>query len=252
MKISKKAFYLILSSILFFSCNKQQTPKENAFILSGELSGEIPCQLILSEIGKTGFKSADTIVVDEKGKFSKTINLEEETLYSLSLKDDYITLCPKAKEIITIKAETSDFSGSYEVNGSQESQLLKEVNAHNSQVRKTLKSMSDYLKSNDINNLDSVKHVFIKRLQQMHAQELAYSENFIRKNKGSLTTLIVLYRTFEGRPLFDYRHDLTMHKETLDGLSKTLPNNQHTLSLKSFVEQKERENNERLAAENSK
>ena len=112
--------------------------------------------------------------------------------------------------------------------------------------------MSDYLKSANIENLDSIKHVFVLRLQDIHAQELAYSENFIRKNKGSLTTLIALYRTFEGRPLFDYRNDLSIHKETLEGLNTTLPNNQHTLILKKFIEQKEAENNARLATREEK
>ena len=178
--------------------------------------------------------------------------MPEETLYSLSLKDDYITLCPKAKEEIEIKSSANDFSGTYSVSGSEESTLLKELNNRSNQVRKTLKSMSDYLKSANIENLDSIKHVFVLRLQDIHAQELAYSENFIRKNKGSLTTLIALYRTFEGRPLFDYRNDLSIHKETLEGLNTTLPNNQHTLILKKFIEQKEAENNARLATREEK
>lgn len=243
---------IVAIAVLTFGCNKTQKPDQNSFLLKGNIQDSDAEYMVLSEIGKTGFIASDTIVLDKNGNFSHLVKMSEETLYSLSLKDDYITLCPKAKEEIEIKSSANDFSGTYSVSGSEESILLKELNNRSNQVRKTLKSMSDYLKSTNIDNLDSVKHVFVLRLQDIHAQELAYSENFIRKNKGSLTTLIALYRTFEGRPLFDYRNDLSIHKETLEGLNATLPNNQHTLILKKFIEQKEAENNARLATREEK
>ena len=243
---------IVAIAVLTFGCSKTQKPDQNSFLLKGNIHDSDAEYMILSEIGKTGFIASDTIVLDKNGNFSHLVKMSEETLYSLSLKDDYITLCPKAKEEIEIKSSANDFSGTYSVSGSEESTLLKELNNRSNQVRKTLKSMSDYLKSTNIDNLDSVKHVFVLRLQDIHAQELAYSENFIRKNKGSLTTLIALYRTFEGRPLFDYRNDLSIHKETLEGLNTTLPNNQHTLILKKFIEQKEAENNARLATREKK
>lgn len=243
---------IVAIAVLTFGCNKTQKPDQNSFLLKGNIQDSDAEYMILSEIGKTGFIASDTIVLDKNGNFSHLVKMSEETLYSLRLKDDYITLCPKAKEEIEIKSSANDFSGTYSVSGSEESTLLKELNNRSNQVRKTLKSMSDYLKSTNIDNLDSVKHVFVLRLQDIHAQELAYSENFIRKNKGSLTTLIALYRTFEGRPLFDYRNDLSIHKETLEGLNATLPNNQHTLILKKFIEQKEAENNARLATREKK
>ena len=243
---------IVAIAVLIFGCSKTQKPDQNSFLLKGNIQDSDAEYMILSEIGKTGFIASDTIVLDKNGNFSHLVKMSEETLYSLSLKDDYITLCPKAKEEIEIKSSANDFSGTYSVSGSEESTLLKELNNRSNQVRKTLKSMSDYLKSTNIDNLDSVKHVFVLRLQDIHAQELAYSENFIHKNKGSLTTLIALYSIFEGRPLFDYRNDLSIHKETLEGLNATLPNNQHTLILKKFIEQKEAENNARLATREEK
>lgn len=251
----RKISHLILSiaaAVLTFGCSNTQKPEEGSFLLKGNIKNSDAPYLILNEIGKTGFSNSDTIVLDSEGNFSHLIKMSEETLYSLILKDDYITLCPKSKEEIEIQSSAEDFSGTYSINGSEESLLLKDLNNRSNQVRKTLKSMSDYLKSANIDNLDSVKHVFLLRLQDIHAQELAYNENFIHKNKGSLTTLIALYRTFEGRPLFDYRNDLSIHKEVLEGLESTMPNNQHTLILKNFIEQKEKERNERLATRNAK
>ena len=155
-------------------------------------------------------------------------------------------------ERVVINGYADDFSGSYTVTGSKESEWLKELNEHNHKVRAMLKTMSDYLKINNIDNLDSVKHEFLLRLRNMHDNEMAYTENYIRTHKGSLTSLIALYRTFEGRPLFDYRNDLTIYKEVLSELEKTQPTNQHTKTLKEFIAEKDRENNERFAEESKK
>ena len=250
-KLSKQILTIAIA-LLAFGCSKTKTPNETSFAISGTIQGADSPYIILREIGKTGFTPADTITLDKKGNFSHLVKMSEPTLYSLSYKDDYITLCPKVKEQIQIKSTAADFSGSYSISGSAESELLKQMNNHTSQIRQTLKAMSDYLKVNNIDNLDSVKHVFLQRLNEIHAQEVAYSEDFIHKHSGSLTTLIALYRTFEGRPLFDYRSDLSIYKEVLEGLNKTLPNNQHTLILKNFIEQKQQEQNEHLAQQEQK
>lgn len=247
-----KNLILAVSVLLMASCGGKQTIGDKEFLLSGSVKGGDAPWLILMEIGKNGFTSADTLKTDSEGNFSKVIKMEEETLYSLSYKEGYITLCPKQGEKIIINGYADDFSGSYTVMGSKESEWLKELNEHNHKVRATLKTMSDYLKINNIENLDSVKHEFLLHLRDMHSSETAYTEKYIRTHKGSLTCLIALYRTFEGRPLFDYRNDLSIYKEVLNELEKTQAANQHTKTLKEFIAEKEKENDERLAEEGKK
>lgn len=243
---------LAVSVLLMAACGGKQTIGDKEFLLSGSVKGGDAPWLILMEIGKNGFNSADTLKTDADGNFSKVIKMEEETLYSLSYKEDYITLCPKVGERVVINGYADDFSGSYTVTGSKESEWLKELNEHNHKVRAMLKTMSDYLKINNIDNVDSVKHEFLLRLRNMHDNEVVYTENYIRTHQGSLTSLIALYRTFEGRPLFDYRNDLTIYKEVLSELEKTQPTNQHTKTLKEFIAEKDRKNNERFAEESKK
>ncbi len=245
MKTNKLYFLLFGLIILFSSCSKTEKAPENGFVLSGTISNASAPYLVLTEIGKTGFLPNDTLPIDEKGNFSKSIQMQEATLYSLSYKNDYITLCPQAKEIISIKANDEDFSGSYSVSGSKESEALKELNARNLNTRKTLKAMSDYLKTSDIDNLDSIRYVFLSRLQNMQTEEEDFTIKFINSHNGSLVSLIGLYRTFEGRPLFDYRRDLSIYKDVLERLERTMPENQHTIILRSFIEQKETQTNER-------
>ncbi len=237
---------------LLFSCTKKQTPTDGTFLLEGSISDCKEPYLILAEIGKQGFSKSDTLALDAKGKFSGLVQMQEETLYSLSYGTDYVTLCPQQGETVKITASGSDFSGTYTVAGSSESELLKQLNARNLKTRSTLKAMSDYLKMSDIENLDSVRYSFAARLQNMYLEEQVFSENFIHKHPGSLTCLIALYRTFEGRPLFDYRGSLEVYKEVLAGLEKSKPNNQHTLILKNFIQEKQQEQDARTSDNGTK
>ena len=54
--------------------------------------------------------------------------MQEPTLYSLALGNEYIIICPTIGEQISIKASGSNFSGTYNIEGSPESELLKELN----------------------------------------------------------------------------------------------------------------------------
>ena len=94
---------IVAIAVLTFGCSKTQKPNQNSFLLKGNIQDSDAEYMILSEIGKTGFIASDTIILDKNGNFSHLVKMPEETLYSLSLKDDYITLCPKAKEEIEIK-----------------------------------------------------------------------------------------------------------------------------------------------------
>ena len=119
-KLSKQIL-IIAIALLAFGCSKTKTPNETSFAISGTIQGADSPYIILREIGKTGFTPADTITLDKKGNFSHLVKMSEPTLYSLSYKDDYITLCPKVKEQIQIKSTAADFSGSYSISGSAES-----------------------------------------------------------------------------------------------------------------------------------
>ena len=238
MKISRK-FFFVLFIFFFVSCKEKKELKKYSFALSGAISNPTEQYLILSEVGKSGFSQNDTISLDKEGVFSKNIEMQEPTLYSLALGNEYIIICPTIGEQISIKASGSNFSGTYNIEGSPESELLKELNKENYNVRLSLKSMSEELSKADTAKLDSIRTSIIEKYTSTKQYQEKITSDFINKNLGSLTTLIALYRTFDGFALFDYNQSLEMHKKVLQGLKQTLPNNQHTLTLENFIAEKE-------------
>ena len=243
MKIMNKISKIFsLALIIFFlaSCKESKEIKNDFFELSGAITNSSLPYLILSEVGKSGFSQNDTINIDNKGRFSKNIEMKEPTLYSLSLGNEYIIICPQIGEKITIKAAENNFSGTYNIEGSPESELLKELNKENYNIRLSLKSMSEELSKADTAKLDSIRTSIFEKFMQMKQYQEKLSADYIEKHQGSLTTLIALHRTFDGIPLFDYRKDLEMHKRVLAGLERSLPENQHTLILRNFIIEKEK------------
>lgn len=236
-KIIANCFFVLIFSF-FVSCDQNKELKNDFFNLSGTIQNTTESYLLLSEVGKSGFTQNDTLLIDEKGKFSKNIEMKEQTLYSLSLGNEYIVICPTIGEQITIKANADNFSGTYSIEGSHESELLKELNKENYNIRLSLKSMSEELSKADTAKLDSIKTSILEKFMQMKQYQEKISADYIETNKGSLTTLIALYRTFDGIPLFDHRQSLDMHKKVLADLEQTLPNNQHTLTLRNFITEK--------------
>lgn len=238
-KISK-IFFFVLIFFIAVSCDKNKELKNYSFELSGVITNSSQPYLILSEVGKSGFTQNDTILIDEKGNFSKSIEMKEPTLYSLALGKEYIIICPTIGERISIKAVDNNFSGSYTIEGSPESAQLKELNKENYNVRLFLKSMSEELSKADTAKLDSIRTSIIEKYTSTKQYQEKLTTDFINNNLGSLTTLIALHRTFDGIPLFDYRQSLEMHKKVLQSLEQTLPDNQHTLILKNFIIEKEK------------
>lgn len=240
MKQIRRILFFVLIILNAVSCKQNKEIKSDSFELSGAIQNTTESYLLLSEVGKSGFTQNDTLLIDEKGKFSKSIEMKEPTLYSLSLGNEYIVICPQTGEQITLKANANNFAGTYTIEGSHESELLKELNKENYNIRLSLKSMSEELSKADTAKLDSVKTSILEKFMQMKQYQEKISADYIEKNKGSLTTLIALYRTFDGIPLFDHRQSLDMHKKVLADLEQTLPNNQHTLTLRNFVTEKEK------------
>ena len=240
MKQIRRILFFVLIILNAVSCKQNKEIKNDSFLLSGTISNSTQPYLILSEVGKSGFSQNDTITIDNKGRFSKSIEMKEPTLYSLSLGKEYIIICPQIGEEITIKAIDNNFSGSYTIEGSPESEQLKELNKENYNVRLSLKSMSEELSKADTAKLDSIRTSIIEKYTSTKQYQEKLTTDFITNNLGSLTTLIALHRTFDGIPLFDYRQSLEMHKKVLQSLEQTLPDNQHTLILKNFIIEKEK------------
>ena len=69
-------------------------------------------------------------------------------------------------------------------------------------------------------------------------EQQEYVCRFIEENKGSLSTLIALYKPFNNRLLIDTRNpqSIEWYDMVLEGLQERYPDNPHTLHFKNTTE----------------
>ncbi|MBR1625875.1 MAG: DUF4369 domain-containing protein [Bacteroidales bacterium] len=227
--------YFIFTAVIgfFVSC----TTDTDSYFLKGRLENCDSCELYLMEMENSGVRALDTLKADSDGKFSSKEKLEEESIFILQSKNDYIMLCPKTGEKIVINGDYENLATTYSITGSEESSKLKLLNDKQVMTRIALKNMSEQLQMTDINNIDSVRKEIQNKYNLLRNNQREFLISYINSNEGSLTCLVALYRNMENVPLIDYRKDFDVYKKVLKGLKSEYPDNRNTKDLERFVKE---------------
>lgn len=238
----KTKYILLLSLLLIFvGCSRV---KKNEFRISGSLDGGNNKFLYFMEMTPEGFKALDTIALSESGDFSFRSKYTEPKIYILQINDNnYITLIPSPKEDIKLRGHFNAFSASYAVENSPESELLHRLNKeyiHTNEVLRELEqTLFDHKYSDDFEEVREEVYDMYKILQLRQTEMI---RGFLKENPGSLSSIIALYRKFDNHYLFSLKTDLDVYEEVYEELNKTMPNNPHTLGLKSLIDRAKRMN----------
>ncbi len=206
------------------------------FTVKGELKGGENKYLVLLDISGENPKAVDTIYLSSKGKFSKKEPLKEPSIFILQADKDFIMLCPSKKDKIKIKGEYQNFSSTYTIKGSKESEKLYLLAERQVAIGKLLSEIQTQYD----NATEDQKPLLIKesrlRFVKIMQEEYKYMKQFITENNGSLVTLPALYTEVVGQPLFSLPEDEQTYRQILEGLEKTFPNNPHTLKFRKFMQ----------------
>ena len=248
--MKQKAFFifLFLFFILLVSCGGNGSNPKNSFALKGNLQGDAKQSLWLEEMTPDGHIFVDSIPFDNNGDFTyHSKEIPYHTLYILHVGNFAITLLPSEGEVIHLDIKTDARSLTYDVKGSPESTLLWQLQNYSNDGLKILYSLVDtvarydnLLASGAINQktYDSKKDECDSIFRDAFVEQQEYAYHFIEEHKGSLTSLIALYKDFNRRPLID-PHDpnsIDYYDLVLEGLQQTLPDNPHTLHFKNTTE----------------
>lgn len=245
--------FLLLSVIIFTSCNKVG---KNEFRVNGNFTNGNNKVLYLFEMTPNGFQALDTINIDGDGSFKFKHDYKEPTIYVLSSGgNDYITFIPSAKEDIELKAQFNALSSSYTIKNSPQSQLLHDLNQEYIKTNSVLNELKQTLHDNKFEpNIEEIKKKLFEQYNLLELHQREYIKKFLSKNKGSISCIIALYRTFDNHYLFSLKNDLDVYVDVYNELNKIHPNNPHTIGLKTLIEKAKKEQNQaqELASQNDK
>ena len=238
----KKLIPLLTLALLVAGC------QHNSFTISGTLEGGAGHTLWLEEIAPDGPIFIDSIPMNSKGHFKYSYKMPYRSLYRLhTSENNYIVTLPDYGEHIKIGGRWDNLSMSYTVEGSSESGLLwllQQYTNDGAEVLKQLIDPTEHYAQLLFDEQITQQQVLDKKDETDSIYRITFQEqqdfvcDFLEENKGSLSTLIALHKTFNNRLLIDTRDpgSIEWYDLVLEGLQERYPDNPHTLHFKLTTE----------------
>jgi len=215
----------------------------NEFTLEGTLENGAGRTLYIEELTPDGPVFLDSIKLDDKGHFEYCHKLPYETFYNLHSSDvDYVVLLPRQGEHISVTGDCKSLQWSYQVSGSEGSTLLWQLQDYSNYGIEVLTELVQKDQSNRSQyNSDSIAYKKAKEATDSVYREAAqeqvdYVAHFIQEHRGSLATLIALYKQFNQHDIIAPEVNFDYYELVLEGLEESMPDNPHTIHFKNRVE----------------
>ena len=233
---------MVLAAVVMVGC------KHDTFTISGTIEGGEGKTLWLEEIAPEGPLFIDSIKVDDKGHFKYKYKMPYRSLYNLhTTENNYAVTLPDYGENVVVNGRWDNLSMTYDVSGSPESALLWQLQQYTNDGGLVLNDLVDtteyyaMLHERGLVDADAVaakKHETDSIYRLVFGEQREYVCRFIEENRGSLSTLIALYKPFNNRLLIDTRDPqcIEWYDMVLDGLQERYPDNPHTLHFKNTTE----------------
>ena len=213
----KRIFILIAAAVAAVACNSGNIK------LEGRLIGCDTTMVYVESLGASfGSQVVDSVRTDERGKFSIKINAEGDqlALYNLNCNGQRIPLLLAKGDNVTINSVGS-IARNYEVSGSEESALLKQVT---------------FLMQDGAARLDSLSTCFVGLTNEADRQQLLkdYTQEYYRikrsqiefivANSSSLAALYALYQRLPNdNVLFNGATDVVYYRMVADAIVERYP-----------------------------
>ncbi|SET34932.1 thioredoxin-like domain-containing protein [Hymenobacter actinosclerus] len=233
-----------MKSLLYFgallgmtnACNKNTTPTTNGTDASGyELSGQLQnapagTKVYLAELGDTQFVSRDTATVDEKGQFVLKGPLTEAGLYQVKTTDQnqaLVVLAPGQR--VQLAADAQQLPATYTVQGSPDSELLRQINkaseANQRELQQAMPRLEQrYSAAAQAGRTDSMQAIQARAeaLQRRGQQQML---QLVRQNPGSIVSGFVVANVLNPDENF------ALADSVATALKASAPNSRYTKSL---------------------
>lgn len=230
----KRLIPILLAVLTLGACHK------DAFTISGTLDNGANRTLYVEELTPDGPMFIDSVKTDSKGNFTFTYTAPYESFYNLHVNEyDYVVLIPQKGEHIKIKGSYDHFSMSYEVSGSPESSLLWQLQDYSNHGVERLQEIIAINEQNKSTlgeaEYEQAKLVTDSMYLDAYKEQQEYIIRFLTDNRGSLATIIALYKPFNNHPIIDPQHSMDWYQQVLEGLEEAKTENPHTIHFRNTV-----------------
>ena len=227
----KKIIVFIAFVAIAMSCSKQ-----DKIVIKGSFEEEIDKKIALHELVVTETKLVDTVSLKGKSSFKFSFKASEPNFYLISIGKKYYTVFanPGVKLMLNFSKNLQD----YEVQGSEESKVIKKMNEDLFLAKAKIDTLMDLYRSSknlpDFELLrDSINKAFTK-VYITHRKELI-SE--IIRNQNSIVSVYALYLQYDkDNYVLNDNTDINYIKLVAEKLQEKYPNHKQTKALLNDLE----------------
>lgn len=174
---------------------------EKKFNINGSIAQANDSVLYLENIGIDGITAVDSLKLDENGDFSFSHTAPEAPeFYRLRISDQIINISIDSTETVTVKADYPTMAQQYTVEGSEESNVIKELSAKQMQLREALLKIEE-------NEALSYQVAGDSIMKVIEAYKDDIKNNYIFKNPNKASSYFALFQTIGSYLIFNPREN---------------------------------------------
>ena len=229
----------LLPLLVLFSCGES-----DKFRISGEIDGGKGKTLYLDKLEVDGPLPIDSTKIGSRDKFSFSRKISGPSFYRLRLGgNNFITLLAEPEERITIAAEASNLPGTYQVSGSEGSELIKVLSGRLAATKKQMEPLvNEIIALEEGPGFMEQEARINEELQEIIIAQRKYSIAFILENIESLAAITALYQRLDDENYVLGRiQDIQYLKITAESLQRLYPDSPHVMALAADAENQERQ-----------
>lgn len=174
---------------------------EKKFNINGYIAQANDSVLYLENIGIDGITAVDSLKLGENGDFSFSHTAPEAPeFYRLRISDQIINISIDSTETVTVKADYPTMAQQYTVEGSEESNVIKELSAKQMQLREALLKIEN-------NEALSYQVAGDSIMKVIEAYKDDIKNNYIFKNPNKASSYFALFQTIGSYLIFNPREN---------------------------------------------
>lgn len=174
---------------------------EKKFNINGSIAQANDSVLYLENIGIDGITAVDSLKLGENGDFSFSHTAPEAPeFYRLRISGQIINISIDSTETVTVKADYPTMAQQYTVEGSEESNVIKELSAKQMQLREALLKIEN-------NEALSYQVAGDSIMKVIEAYKDDIKNNYIFKNPNKASSYFALFQTIGSYLIFNPREN---------------------------------------------
>ena len=230
----RKLFVVLLAGMLALSCGGNRKAH-----ISGTFAGLSGDTVVLEMITTSERKAIDTAVLNDKGEFSFKVELPaaSPTFYNIICHNSVIPLVVSPGEKVKVNS-MSDLQRNYQVEGSPDSELLREFHSSfHAGVRRFDSLSYAYSSLPSSSQWDSRRDRLLREYTDEYVKFKRENILFIVTHSTSMASLFALYQNLpNNQSLFNISNDIGYYRMLYDSLSSRYPESRHLDALRRDIE----------------